>query len=208
MPERVNLSTNSGDDEPVRRLPGKLPSELQSLEARLAALAPRDDRLDRERLMFLAGQASVDAANQRRVSLCGLNLAATAWPRAFAAMTVVAATLIVMLLTRLSITGVSSPTSVDNVASGSRPLETGSRLSSALGDMRTDVLSAGDARSEDIDQLLARRSADLAVTTPADDRDRPTLTPAAWRQVIGDNQSPVLPTGDSSHLPMYRGTKS
>jgi hypothetical protein len=33
--------------------------EIQALEARLAALRPREDRLNRERLMFLAGQASV-----------------------------------------------------------------------------------------------------------------------------------------------------
>ncbi len=33
-------------------------NELKSLEARLANLEPREDRLDRERLMFLMGQAS------------------------------------------------------------------------------------------------------------------------------------------------------
>ena len=37
MPERVNLSMNSGDDEPEQRVLGELPSELQSFEARLAA---------------------------------------------------------------------------------------------------------------------------------------------------------------------------
>ena len=35
------------------------PHELKSFEAKLAALVPRDDRLDRERLAFLAGQASM-----------------------------------------------------------------------------------------------------------------------------------------------------
>ena len=35
------------------------PQELKSIEATLSALRPRDDRLDRERLVFLAGQASV-----------------------------------------------------------------------------------------------------------------------------------------------------
>ena len=42
-----------GDHDP------QLSPHIQALEAQLAALRPREDRLDRERLMFLAGQASV-----------------------------------------------------------------------------------------------------------------------------------------------------
>jgi hypothetical protein len=40
------------------------PQQLSGFEAQLAALRPREDRLDRERLMFLAGQASVMEADQ------------------------------------------------------------------------------------------------------------------------------------------------
>ena len=36
----------------------ELPGELKSFEATLAALAPRGDRLDRDRLMYLAGRES------------------------------------------------------------------------------------------------------------------------------------------------------
>ncbi len=208
MPERTNPSMNPGDDDPARRVPGELPSELQSLEARLAALAPRNDRLDRERLVFLAGQASADVANQRPVSLFGLNLPASVWPRAFAAMTAIAAALFIMLLTRTSVTDVSSPVPFDKVAGGFRPLESRSRLSRDSGDGRPGVLSAGDARGGDVEQLLARRAEDYAATTPVDDRDRPVLTPAAWRQVIGGTESPSGPAGESSSLPLDRGVNS
>jgi hypothetical protein len=73
-----------------------LPPELKAIEAELASLRPRTDRLDRERLIFLAGQQSV----------AGGHISATkrarrrGWPTAFAAMTAVAATLLVMLLLR------------------------------------------------------------------------------------------------------------
>lgn len=70
----------------------ELPPELKAVEAELADLCPRDDRLDRERLVFLAGQASVAGRPGPRV--------AWAWPASSAAMTGVAATLLVMLLAR------------------------------------------------------------------------------------------------------------
>ena len=40
----------------------ELPAELKAIEAELAALIPRTDELDRERLIFLAGQASAEKA--------------------------------------------------------------------------------------------------------------------------------------------------
>ncbi len=62
----------------------------------MASLSPRTDRLDRERLIFLAGQQSVasgDISPARHAGHWG-------WPAAFAAMTAVAATLLVALLVR------------------------------------------------------------------------------------------------------------
>ncbi len=70
---------------------GDLPPELRSFEAQLAALLPRTDRLDRERLMYQAGRASLVAEIGRRP---------WAWPAAFSAMTVVAASLLVALVVR------------------------------------------------------------------------------------------------------------
>lgn len=71
-----------------------LPPELKAIEAELASLTPRTDRLDRERLIFLAGQQSVAAGHigaTTRVRRWG-------WPAAFSAMTAVAASLLVALL--------------------------------------------------------------------------------------------------------------
>jgi hypothetical protein len=83
-------------EEPNRNVKGRdaeeeLPPELKAMEAELSALRPRDDRLDRERLVFLAGQASTaDRPAMGR----------WAWPAAFAAMTAVAAGLLVALVLR------------------------------------------------------------------------------------------------------------
>ncbi len=62
------------------------------MEAELAGLRPREDRLDRERLIFRAGQASV-AGRQA-------GIVRWAWPAVSAGMTAAAATLLVMLLVR------------------------------------------------------------------------------------------------------------
>jgi hypothetical protein len=74
----------------------ELPPGLKSFEAALAALSPRADRLDRQRLMFLAGQASASAGGARPPSPRG----GWAWPVALAAMTTLAGSLLVMLLAR------------------------------------------------------------------------------------------------------------
>lgn len=67
--------------------------DLQALEAALAALAPRSAAIDRDRLMYEAGRASVstvDASGHGR----------WAWPTAFSAMSAVAATLFLALMFR------------------------------------------------------------------------------------------------------------
>jgi hypothetical protein len=99
--------------------------DVSDVEAALRSLAPRSDRLDRERLMFLAGQASAGGRGDMPTTSVGISpaLAASvrmapdtayrdmpttsvgmaprwAWPSAFAAMSAVAATLLVALLVR------------------------------------------------------------------------------------------------------------
>lgn len=69
---------------------------LNAFEAELASLSPQTDRLDRQRLMFLAGQASVAVGRGRSA----VRSRRWAWPAAFATMTTAAATLMVMLLLR------------------------------------------------------------------------------------------------------------
>lgn len=73
-----------------------LPPELKSVEAALASLAPRIDRLDRDRLMFLAGEQSATSGRRGPVR----SPHGWAWPGAFSAMTAVAAALLVMLIAR------------------------------------------------------------------------------------------------------------
>jgi hypothetical protein len=75
-----------------RNLEEELPPGLKALEAELSALCPRDDRLGRDRLIFLAGRASVARPP--------VGFGRWGWPGAFAGMTMVAATLLVMLLAR------------------------------------------------------------------------------------------------------------
>jgi hypothetical protein len=81
--------------------------DLSELETALAALVPRADRLNRDRLMFLAGQASMETkigqpavgqiTNQPNVRQPHVP---SAWPVAFAAMTGIAAALLVALAIR------------------------------------------------------------------------------------------------------------
>ncbi len=77
---------------------GRLPDELEELHRALKSLEPLPGRLDRSRLMYLAGRASAG------VSASGTSAAARkrnwAWPVSTAAMTLVAATLAVALAVR------------------------------------------------------------------------------------------------------------
>ncbi len=64
--------------------------DLTAFEAALAALKPRGNAINRDRLMFLAGQASGSSTQPRRWG----------WPAAFGAMTTVAASLLTALMVR------------------------------------------------------------------------------------------------------------
>ncbi len=83
------------------------PEELKGFEAALAALVPRVEGFDRERLIFLAGRAAAIAELERAQSPSppaplpkgeGKKPGRWVWPAAFSAMTAAAATLLVMLL--------------------------------------------------------------------------------------------------------------
>src|SRR5215213_6931081 len=76
---------NSGDP--------RMPQELIAFEAQISALRPREDRLDRERLMFLAGQASAAGSREHRSAR-----RPWVWPAAFGAMTAAAAMLMVLMI--------------------------------------------------------------------------------------------------------------
>ena len=109
------------DDRPLPDPSGaerSLPPELIGLEAQLAALRPREDRLDRERLMFEAGRASVECKRPTAVARWG-------WPASFAAMSSVAAALLAMLLLDSDRGGQSRGINEAIATSRSRPSEAG-----------------------------------------------------------------------------------
>jgi len=75
---------------------------LSELEAALAALVPRMEGINRDRLMFLAGQASVEPVGQiaNLPEVRQIKNLSHFWPAAFAAMTAIAASLLVALIIR------------------------------------------------------------------------------------------------------------
>jgi len=116
--------------------------DLKAFEAALAALFPRVEGFDRERLIYEAGRASGRAESRerrvesqepgrRRSALDSRpsTLRHWAWPGAFSAMTAVAATLLAMLLMRpepqMATQAVSAPVAEDTLATRHSPLATG-----------------------------------------------------------------------------------
>jgi hypothetical protein len=89
----------SGREEPEAET-----RSLSELEAALRALVPQTPRLNRDRLMFLAGQASVAPRLRQPASPLGAAFsrqhAGWGWPVALAAMSTVAASLFVALVMR------------------------------------------------------------------------------------------------------------
>ncbi|HWB11870.1 MAG TPA: hypothetical protein VG826_21750 [Pirellulales bacterium] len=85
-PDELNETGQNGAD-------GLAEESMRRVEAELASLSPRSVHLDRDRLMFLAGQASASgqAASAHR---------GWAWPAAFSAMSALAAGLLLTLVLR------------------------------------------------------------------------------------------------------------
>lgn len=182
MSEQADSPLNSNDLEFTGNAPDDLPRDLKALEARFAQLVPQNGRLDRERLMFLAGQASVVAIDPQ-VSLLGLSLSARAWPRAFVAMSAVAAAVFVMLLMRPSISD-SSLAGHNSVADIDRTVELGRRHLGELGHRQGDVLSVADAHRDDVEDRLAKRESGSREITLDEDLGGQVLTPSSWEQLI------------------------
>ena len=111
-------------------------NEMTPFERDLAALVPRVDGFDRERLIFLAGQASAMRSLQDRRS----RFARWGWPAAFSAMTAVAAALLVALCLRgpatTQVAGGTNKPEVQHVAAGPTRVasESADRETSAVAD--------------------------------------------------------------------------
>ena len=175
------------NDCPNNRPGRELPRDLKSIEARLAALSPRDDRLDRERLMFLAGQASVEPTYSQPRTRGKSRRSLRGWQKAFACMTVVAATLLAILATRPAMVEPPSPRT-RNVATISLPPAASLPGNNHGAPLSNYILLTAHARHPNIEQLIVREPQSLDASVPTgphlDDRDRDHLTPAAWWQVF------------------------
>jgi hypothetical protein len=207
MSESEERPMNESEDQALDRLLRDMPAELKALEARLAALSPRDDRLDRERLMFFAGRASVEGLFEAGDRMPHVLLKNKAWPAAFAGMTAIAASLLVALATRpvVSQPAVVLVASDVHVASLNRPF-----VEQDLS-LNGDVLSPGDARRGDIETRVS--SAPLVVAVDALNpshigEDRAALTPRAWRQFSEDAETMRPKSNDASDIRIFQGTTS
>jgi len=185
------------NDEPADRPTWELPPDLKSLEATISGLSPRDDRLDRERLAFLAGQASMSECG----SSAGKWRRHPAWPAAFAAMSAVAASLLFVIVVRPENSEKHLP--IAEFAS--------SNFARQAGD-RAEVLSAGDARFGDIESRLARytssRSESETIHSRPQKLQAPVLTPNAWHQVINQTETSEPSPDDATRISSSRGVNS
>jgi hypothetical protein len=206
MSERDGRGLNH-DDSPAGGGGLQLPDELKRLEAQLSTLVPLRDRLERERLAFLAGQASVAESTELPRTLLGMRLNHEAWPAAFAGMTAVAASLLGLLITQMASVEQPSFAPIRIAGSDTAPRTEENR------EVR-NVLSTSDVYRLDIDDLLARGDAVSAGrsgrldTVPGDLPTRPELTPTSWEQVLEGFRSGGPSSNDSSNLHPIRGVQS
>jgi hypothetical protein len=207
MSEYEERPINESEDQTLDQRSHELASELKALEARLAALLPRDDRLDRERLMFLAGRASVEVpfeTDERRPRVWLKN---KAWPAAFAGMTAIAASLLVALVTR----PVVSEPAVRQIANDVHDASLNRSFVERDLSVKGDVLSPSDARREDIETRVS--SAPLVVAAdalnpPHVGEDHAALTPVAWRQFTEDTETMRPKANDASDMRIFHGATS
>jgi hypothetical protein len=181
-----------------------LSDELQHFASDLARLIPRDDRLARERLSFLAGQASVTRAPNRTAKVFGLSLESRAWPAAFAGMTAVAAVLLFALIVQPERSGIGPSPNDDRVYDVPQlAIES---------DNHRDVLSTLDAYRRDVDVGLAKHERKPAEGDARSARafgpSAPALTPNAWHQVINEAESAQPSPHDASGLIQHQGANS
>ena len=181
-------------------------NDLNAFEAALAALMPRTDRLDRDRLMFLAGQQSILAGHELGAT-AGLSSSvggtagqaghqpkvahgsqAWPWPAAFAAMSALAATLFVILISR------PGPVAIENIAK-----QTASQSALATDSKETADYSDFNGRSR-----RNRTDTNLALLFSTDNRkfneaDSPNSYSAILEQILTQGIDSWKPKATGSH---------
>jgi hypothetical protein len=123
----------------------RMPQELIAFEAQISALRPREDRLDRERLMFLAGHASARESHEPIVAT-----RRWAWPAAFGAMTAAAAVLLVLAIRPDS--NIGGP---ENLSAPDRDVTSVVRFEPRPAARDRGILTTGMTPSR-VEQLMAR----------------------------------------------------
>jgi len=202
-----------------------LTPELKAMEAALATLCPREDGLDRDRLIFLAGQAA--AARP------AIGWSSRAWPAAFAGMSAIAATLLVMLLVQtrtperaqISVTAEPPQREVGQVKPNAerigqpRPV-TAPSTETGFSDNTSAVLFPGAARFRSRAVYLETCSWMLMqgvdpwerpLSFPAEANDGPSAGPLSyhqWRRTLLEDQAGTNPPADRGNLSFESGANS
>jgi hypothetical protein len=176
---------NQNDETGAGGAFGELPADLKSFEAQLAALTPRADRLDRVRLAFLAGQASMMGANAA-LPVAGTNWRRhPVWPVAFAGMSALAAGLLVALLMLPVAPNVANAQLPESQRGAGGAVATPANTN----ETRPGMLVARDAYASDVEARLSHFAAkeiegdNFQAAQPAG----PVLRPNSWRQAMGEN---------------------
>jgi hypothetical protein len=205
MSEAENPFVNSDDEANRDGSKWDLPDHLKSFEARLAALSPRDDRLDRERLMFAAGRASTNSFGKHCRRCDRASPEARTWRLAFYGMTAVAGTLLALMIRGpamedMRVVRVEFP-KIGPGAFQHEPIR--DDVESASG---RQVFSARDVHRHEFDRLLAAQDAAAAARNdPMIDSagigGRPILTPADWRKILDGVNRPAPSMTESSPRP-------
>ena len=199
-PKKMNEIESAGES------PASPSPELQAIEAQWSRLRPRADRIDRDRLMFLAGQASVAGrVDQSRPA----RLATWFWPASCAGMTAVAAALFAMLVLRpepqvaeRAVHGAQQPATRDWNA---RPEAAGdaafgiARMST--GAVARGTWTAGMALCLGDDLLALAPATELGATAPAADStgEQPILSRRSLRALLDREDAPSSYQRRSNH---------
>jgi hypothetical protein len=198
---------NERDDQAADRPSHELSAEMKALEARLAAFSPRDDRLDRERLMFLAGRASVEGPLEIASRMPRRWLVRHAWPAAFVCMSSVAAMLLVSLISRPIVYEQNGM----QIAAEDRPAPIFKPSIEPTLHSEVGVLTVGDARRQDFERRVSGESnlvAFGAANSPLNEQQPAALRPGAWRQIIDASDGMRPNSNDSSDRRTFLGAKS
>lgn len=153
------------------------PAELQAIESQLSLLEPRADRLDRERLIFLAGQASVELPTAR-----------WAWPASLAAMTALAATLLAMLITPSDVVPPKLPTTEKSLAAIRQDFAQQSPRRQRPRGITTATLFREKELAEllNVEELFVTNHEAASSTFSEESLRHTILTPNSWNQLIED----------------------